>query len=1015
MEREPYIKNAWTGAPELVGINKREPHADIIPFCNMQSALSHNEAERLFLNLNGDWSFQYFCCPKEFEDAWPQGLEGQFMDIEAWSVISVPSNWQMEGYDYPQYTNTKYPWEETEDIMPPNAPTVYNPVGVYALNFSYQKKNERQILRFDGIESCGEVYLNGKFVGYSQGSFTPAEFEITDLLEENNQLVVKVMRWCDGSWLEDQDFWRLSGIFRDVSIYELPSLHIADYRTESRWDYEEERGSFVIDVYLNGDVGLTQSTLTVSLYDEETLMWEETKTAIGNQVSFSYCDSGLKPWSGESPKLYTVLLTLDGVQEEFVSFYTGFRTFEIKDGIMCLNGKRIVFHGINRHEFGADFGRAITKEAMLSDILVLKRNNINAVRTSHYPNCTYWYELCDRYGIYVMDETNLETHGTWKYGIPNEEEQPLALPGSRCEWTEAVMARLKDMFYRDRNYCSILIWSLGNESYCGENFAKMQDFLKQEDSTRLVHYEGNVHCSGYENISDMHSWMYKPVRDIEKMNLYDMTKPAIVVEYLHAMGNSLGSMKKYVNLFETFPKLQGGFIWDFIDQAIWATDENGISYLGYGGDFQERYHDGNFCGNGLLFADRSASPKLEEVKVCYQYIRFLSYNFETSQLLVENKHMFSNLNRYFLLWKHVVDGDVIDVGTIDLECEAGQTQSLILPITKREGENVITLEVYLKQEEIWSEENVWVACGQFISGESKKDVCYTAGALSIRETYGVISVTGENFVYQFSKRTGQFFDMKIQGKSVFVQPMQCNFWRASTDNDRGCKLHVKSACWRYAGQFASAWVQECKKTSDGVLVRMRYLIRTEPESTMDVDMLIDGVGRIHYKCVFVPGENLPDIPEISLLYQLPEEYCYMEWYGRGPHENYSDRKESAFVGTYQDTVSNRMTPYLFPQECGNITEVRRLCIKTQKGDGLCFIGTPCFDANILPYMPEEIELASHQKDLPHPKKTVVRIQMKQAGIGGDDSWGPNAYTHEEFRIIADKSYKWEFVCVPVRG
>lgn len=1011
MKREGYIEKAWTGKPSLFGINKRAPHGDIVPFRTLEGAYKHREEEKMSVSLNGNWQFQYFECPSDFDKAYPNGLEGQTCNTTGWDKIAVPANWQLQGYDYPQYTNTKYPWEAQEDCMPPMAPEIYNPVGLYVLNFTFCRESHRQILRFEGIESCGEVYLNGVFVGYSQGSFTPAEFEITDLLKEDNQLMVKVLRWCDGSWLEDQDFWRLSGIFRDVSIYELPEVSIADYKTVCRWDYEKQEGVFDLDILIDSENTLENAEINVRVFDDQ-FCWEDYKHICDQQVSFHFKSSEIQPWSSENPKLYTVVLTLQTKEQEFLSFQTGFRTFEIKDGLMQLNGKRLVFRGINRHEFGAEFGRAITREVMFQDILTLKRNNINAVRTSHYPNHPYWYELCDKYGIYVIDEANLETHGTWKYGVPNEAEQPLALPGSHSEWTEAVMARVKDMYYRDRNHCSILIWSLGNESFCGENFVKMQDFLKEQDDTRLVHYEGNFHCSGYENISDMHSWMYLTAKQLETMDFEQLTKPAILCEYFHGMGNSMGDMRKYMQLFETIPKLQGGFIWDLVDQAILTKDENGLSYLGCGGDFGDTYNDGYFCGNGLLFADRKESPKLKETATAYQYIRFLSYDFDTGKLILENQHLFTDLSRYALHWTHVVDEKPISDGCVDVECMP-ETQAVIsLPVHLLDGENVLTLEIRLKHDEIWASAGFCVAKGQFVAGERRKNVIetqQTQSNLAIRETYGFLKVSGEDFSYIFSKRKGNFVNIEMKGTSIFQAPMMCNFWRASTDNDRGSKQSIKSMTWRHAGKYAGVWMEPPQICEDGVCIQMCYHIPTQSPSLMDLTMLIRQDGSVHYKGRFEPGEHLPYIPEIGFMYTLQKEYSHMKWYGRGPHENYSDRKDSAYIGTYEDDAENRIVPYLKPQECGTITEVRTLAITNAEGKGISFEGIPVFAANVLPYEPEELELAKHWKDLHISDKTVVRIMAKQAGVGGDDGWSPNAYAHEGYRIPADKVYEFEFV------
>ena len=1015
----------WEKNPEVFRINKEKPHSDIIPFPTTEDALSWNKEARHITDLNGTWKFCYFENPDQCDAAFPQGLEG-FVDTHNWGHIQVPANWQLQGYDYPQYVNVKYPWEMTEDIMPPEIPRVYNPVGIYSRTFSADKTEKGRIfLRFEGIESCGEVYVNGSFAGYSEGSFTPAGYDITDYVKDGeNQLVVKVLRWCDGSWLEDQDFWRLSGIFRDVYLYSLPEVYVSDWRVDALLDENYQDGILTVEAQIEGDT--RDCGLMLELYSPKGRQigkLEAEKAEEGRAVFHLEVDTPWQ-WSAESPSLYTVVLRLlRGGQETILASRCGFRTFELKDGLMMLNNKRIVFKGTNRHEFGAKFGRAITKEAMLSDVIAMKRNNINAVRTSHYPNHPYWYELCDEYGLYVIDETNLETHGTWTYGVP-EDRQPDVLPGSNPLWTGAVLDRVADMYYRDRNHPSILIWSLGNESYCGTNFREMADFLRAHDKTRLVHYEGQHHCPGYEDVTDMVSTMYTPVSEWvkyageESAGQKDSGKPGILCEFAHAMGNSCGSLYKYAEAFDNYPKLQGGFIWDFVDQAIWKKDEDGREYLGYGGDFGEGYTDGIFCGNGLLFADRTETPKLMETRICYQNISFEEIDWESGEVTVRNKNLFTDVSAYRLAWSLYLDEQRTAEGELEAACEPGETVRVKLPLgSLPEGsfmEAFLNLEARLKEDTGWAKAGYAAAKGQFITGSREKlqEAAKTGGRLQVTENFGTLIITGSDFEYRFSKRSGDFYSIRKGGREYLKAPVECNFWRASTDNDRGSKQSFRSMIWRYAGANAAKWTNRGETSAEAVEVDMKFILPVTSQAVMDTKITIRADGSILFDNTYSGGENLPDMPEAGLLFTLPECFDRFQWHGRGAHENYIDRNTSAFVGTWEAKVAERVVPYLMPQECGNMTGVRRLTLAGRDGRSLTFTGFPEVEANVLPYTPEEMELAAHQKDLKPADKTVVRINYRQTGVGGDDSWSLNARAHEEFRIKGDSTFRFVFEVKP---
>ena len=596
----------WLTDPEVFAVNRIAAHSDHRIYANHLEADADNSS--LIQNLNGTWKFAWAKNPSE----WQQKFYEESDSTDNFDNIQVPGHMELQGYGKPQYVNTIYPWEGQEHLRPPFISEKDNPVGSYVRYFDLNDalKNKRVFISFQGVETAMYVWLNGEFIGYSEDSFTPSEFELTPYIrEKDNKLAVAVFKRSSASWLEDQDFWRFSGIFRDVFLYAAPSAHVRDMRVIA--DYDGTNGIFSATLDIAGKCSV-KSILT----DENGTVIAESN----EKESVNWTIENSKPWSAEIPNLYafTVILTDEGGNEIEVSrTKVGFRRFELKNGIMCLNGKRIIFKGINRHEFDAKTGRAITKEDMLFDIQFMKKNNINAVRTCHYPNNSLWYQLCDAYGIYLIDETNLETHGTWqKLGSTDPSWN---VPGSLPEWKEAVLDRAKSMYERDKNHASVLIWSCGNESYCGEDIAAMSEYFRSVDPTRLVHYEGVFHNKTYEDvISDMESRMYAYPQEIIDYLENDPKKPYLLCEYMHDMGNSLGGMNSYMDLLDRFEMYQGGFIWDYIDQALWVKDEvTGRRVLRYGGDFDDRPSDYEFSGNGILFADRSEKPAMQEVRYYY--------------------------------------------------------------------------------------------------------------------------------------------------------------------------------------------------------------------------------------------------------------------------------------------------------------------------------------------------------------------------------------------------------------
>lgn len=1023
----------WNNNPEIFEINRIKAHATLMPYNNVEEALTDNKsASKYYASLNGNWKFSFAENPENREKLF---YEKDF-DHSNWKEIMVPGHWQLQGYDYPQYTNITYPWSKRENIKPPFAPTEYNPVGSYIRTFTLSDdwKDQPIYISFQGVESAFYLWINGDFVGYSEDTFTPAEFDITPyLVEGENKIAVEVYRWCDASWLEDQDFWRLSGIFRDVYLYSTPSVHIYDFSavTELNENYENANLNLEINVNNYYENNLGYITVEAMMFDAEN------KPALDKPIlSEAYFDGNefcevqvsrfikdpLK-WSAESPNLYTLVLSLKdkaGKLIETESCKIGFRKFEIKDGLMKINGERIVFKGVNRHEFNFERGRSVTYEDMIKDIKLMKSFNINAVRTSHYPNNTIWYELCDEYGLYVIDETNMETHGSWSYGQEREEERNV--PGSKPFWTNAVLDRANSMLQRDKNHPSIIIWSLGNESWGGDNFIKMHDFLKANDPTRIIHYEGVFHARAWESASDIESQMYSSPSDIERYALKIAKKPFILCEYSHAMGNSCGNLFKYWDVFDKYPILQGAFIWDWIDQSIKTKTPDGKDYFAYGGDFGDTPNDGNFCGNGLILADRTVTPKIYEVKNCYQNVKFEEVDLEQGKIKIINKHLFTNLKDFQFSWNIIKNGEIVETGCNTIDIKPNSSEVITIPyslnkIGNEYGEYFLNLIFSLKEDTKWAVKGHELALGQF-----KLPVKYTKAIkfvednyeqINVQENNEIINIDGKKFKVSFNSTTGDLISYVYEGVELIKAPLVPNFWRAYTDNDKGNKLPERCATWRTAGKEKVLKAFNVEIVKDKVLVNTEFIIPTSVPSDCHISYTILGNGEINVNELLIPNEKLPEIPEIGMILELDKSFENLTWFGNGPQETYWDRATGAMVGIYSSTVKEQFVPYLRPQECGNKVGVRWASLTNNAGIGLMITGNPSLEINALPYTPTELEENDHVYKLPESNKVVLRINHKQMGVGGDDSW--NAKTHPEFTLYSNRSYSYSFTLKGIRN
>lgn len=1004
----------WQGNPEIVGVNKLPQHATLMPYENYEEAKKCDRyASSRCKLLNGNWKFKLY---KNYAYR-PSDFAQPLYDSHNWDSIQVPGSWTMQGYDQNQYCNVRYPWEGSEDICPPNAPTKHNPVGCYLkrIHINQSLLSKRIVLCFEGVESAFYLYVNGERVGYSESTFNRAEFDITRyLVEGSNVIGVEVYRWCTGSWLECQDMWRMAGIFRDVYIYTTEREYIRDYVIKAEPGEGFKDGYFDVLVKTNGAYEFL--SLDIAILDEngEMAAFDSRYVEEDNVTTLKSIVTNAKFWSAESPNLYTLVITLksNGIPIEYISAKFGFRKIEIRDGIIFFNGERIVFKGTNRHEFDCRTGRYMTEKVMISDILQMKQNNINAVRTSHYPNCPRWLELCDEYGLYIIDENNMETHGTgWSkiIGCPQ-------LPASRPEWEKACMERIKALYNRDKNHTCVVCWSLGNESLGGETPKKMYNWIKDADASRFVHFECD-RDPNEKHLSDVQSKMYAKPIDCEEYALTGRDKrPYILCEYTHAMGNSCGSTAEYTTLWDQYPCLQGGFVWDWVDQAIMTTDENGNEYLAYGGDFGENPHDGHFCGNGLLFGDRKPTPKLYEIKKLYQNVDFKDINAEKGVIEIKNKFLFTNLNEFELYWCQCSDKGIFREGSAEIDVKPGEKYVLDLELNKiTSTECYLNLELRVKENTPWCDAGHVVAEQQFVINEFENTYDELEGDLPliVADTYGSLRIFCDDVHIRFEKRErNQLYSIKVGGEELLSAPVRLNFWRALTDNDRGSRAGSRLGCWRDAGTTPGIY-NNTKFSIEGykiienekkVVITCGATICTQPESKASIIYTITSKG-IEVDMQFYPDSSLPEIPEVSMLFELPADFENITYLGNGPHENYIDRNNGVKLGVYNTTVTDMYTDYLKPQECGNRTGVRYATLVGNKKT-FTVIAEPVMEFNASHYLPLELENAWHKKDLPQSDRTVVRVIARQQGVGGYDSWG--AKCNEKYMNKTDRVYRLKF-------
>ncbi len=1033
MEEKADLK--WLSDPEVFAVGRLPAHSDHYYY--------NKDGDELKLSLNGSWDFYYAKNPHLRQaDFWKEDFDTSGADR-----INVPGHIQLQGYDQIAYVNKMYPWDGYEDMRPPQVSEEYNPVASYIRFFDLPEgfSGKQVCISFQGVECAMYLWLNGRFIGYAEDGFTPSEFDLTDVVrKENNRLCVEVYKRSSASWIEDQDMWRFSGIFRDVYLYAVERLHAADLKVKAVLDKDYSTGLFSISAKLSGEVGdIAGCHADIKLFDaNDQIVWQEKNVAISDNTILAEARLGdVHPWSGEEPYLYRAeVLFYDGDNELAEKAVTrcGFRTFEMKDGLMLLNGRRIIFRGVNRHEFSCDRGRAITYEDMLKDICILKRNNINAVRTSHYPDNSLWYELCDEYGIYLIDETNLEAHGSWdKMGVT---EASWNVPGSDDRWKEAVLDRAKSMYERDKNHPSVLIFSCGNEAFAGTNIMAMADYFREADDSRLVHYEGvfwtrdtRWYDPDFERISDMESRMYAKPAEIEEYLSESPGKPYISCEYMHAMGNSCGGLSLYTDLEDKYEKYQGGFIWDYLDQAIRYRDDRGREVFGYGGDFDDRGCDYEFCGDGIVFADRSITPKMQEVKQLYAPVLLAPGD---GSLTIRNRNQFVTTERYDFVLSVLVNGktaarDVIKAAVKPLSSAVIDADIFKDPLRYTDDDNAEIIfdakavmafpvewslgEGVLDDDAVVPKGHV-VSQGQFIARAGNPKGAFenrTVTALA-KKSFKVIEgdynvgVHGDGFSVLFAKGVG-LVSLNYDGTEYTTRAPWPTYFRAATDNDRGAGYGYDRGQYLTATLYSVITDTSVETEADKATVKFTYSLPGIEDSRTELFYTVHQDGAIEVRLCWKGVAKAVGFPAFGWEFKTKGRLDRFEYYGNGPMENYSDRSFGAFAGIYSGAVKDNFTPYLVPQECGNRTGIRELTIKDGRGSGLKItsLSEDGFEGSVLPYSAYELENAMHSYELCDTGYTWVRVLAKQMGVGGDDTWG--APVHDEYLLSAEEDMELAFV------
>lgn len=1017
--KQPAASDPWQDAT-VTHINRMPMTAHYLPFTSENGALAQlkmDDARRFQLNtqnerrrsLDGVWKFKLVKNPSlALTDFFKTSY-----NVNDWQNINVPGSWELQGFDAPIYTDVTYPFKAN----PPFVPQDYNPVGHYVHEFTVPEnwKGMDVIMDFEGVESAFYLWINGKMVGYSEDSRLPAHFNISKFLKKGkNCLAMKVFRFSDGSYLEDQDYWKYSGIERNVFIQARPKSRMNDYVLGNKLINQYKDGNFTLDVnMLNPQKGQKVEVKVLSATGKSLFKQIQNITSPADTlIHFGKLLKSVQPWSAESPYLYTLVINTtdrNGRVEESVAQPFGFRTIEMKNGQLLVNGVAITIKGVNRQEHNAVHGRTLSIGEMVKDVKMMKQFNINAVRTSHYPNYSEWYQLCDKYGLYMVGEANIECHG-----ILDTEYKQLA---DREDWYPAFHDRMYRMIKRDRNHTAIIIWSMGNESGYGKSFEKLYDMSKAMDPTRPVQYEGG----GYYAKSDIYCPMYARIWSLRRHVNQRDERPLILCEYAHAMGNSEGNLKDYWDLIYKYDQLQGGFIWDWVDQTIAKTDDKGHKYWAYGGDmgFVGVVNDSNFCANGLVAADRSLHPHIWEVKKVYQNIAFEPVAFMQNRIKVTNRFDYTTLDNYQLVWAVEANGETIRSGKMNFPpLLPHQAKEMEIPMgtlpAADNKEYFLTLRAFSKQATGAVPAGHEVAIEQMqLPVRLEKAQEQVSGQIEKTETEDAITIQGKtnDFSISFSKKTGEMTSLKYDGKEMLLAGLQPNFWRGITDNDVANGTQERCATWREAGK--NMVLKSIKTQADTRKATvMADFDMPEQESQVQITYQMLANGNVEVNMHFIPGNKaLPEMPRLGMRMILKGDYDQMTWLGRGPQENYADRKSGYLIGKYSASVWEQYHPYVRAQETANKCDVRWFTLASKAGAGIRVEGAEPlsvsawnFPQDDLLYVPSTIE---HRHGGCVDKKDMVwmNIDHLQMGVGGDNTWG--AMVHPEY-TITPKEWSYSF-------
>jgi beta-galactosidase len=1017
--------------PEIFGINKEPARATALPYSNEQQAIKDVYSDSpYYLSLNGTWKFNWHKKPADK----PEGFYKEGYDVSDWGTIQVPGNWELQGYGTPIYSNITYPHPKNPPYIDHND----NPVGCYVHNFtiSNEWKGRRVYLHFESGLAAMYVWVNGQKVGYSQVTKSPAEFDITPYIRQGkNTLAIEGYRWSDGSYLEDQDFWRLSGFDRGIYLYSTGQVRIHDFFAKGDLDNTYKNGIFSLDLTLKNYTGENQKVQAeIKLLDKDgkQIFRQNQKNAVSGRDTQLRVSTTKIPnvnlWSSETPNLYTLIIHLkdySGKIIESTSSKIGFRKVEIRNAQLLINGKSVLIRGVNLHEHNPYTGHVQTEEMMRRDIALMKQNNINAVRTSHYPQSPLWYKLCDEYGLFLVDEANLESHGLG-YGPENVANFP--------EWKAAHLDRIIRLVERDKNHPSVIVWSLGNEAGNGKAFFDMYDWVKARDNSRPVQYER----AGQNRNTDIVCPMYPSMQYMKEYAAgKDVTRPFIMCEYAHAMGNSTGNFQEYFDIIATSPHMQGGFIWDWVDQGLKATDDSGRDYWAYGGDIggYQYTHDQNFCANGLITPDRKPHPGLYEVKKVYQDILFTRHSDESQNPLnkeeiagqarndgmvitIENRFHYTDLKNYDFQWELLKNGGKITGGNLDVS-QTPLTKkdiSIALPtITKEAGaEYFLNIFAYTKTATEMIPAGHEIAREQFafpINDYFAKNKPSSQSSIEVvKDDDRIIMLKAGEITVTFNKQNGNLDNYLCQNKRLLVSGIQPDFWRAPTDNDFGNHLPELTNVWKLAGQNKTMKSFTVDKKENEVVLTADYTLN-DVSSPYVLKYIFTNNGTLKVHVSWKAGrKNLPELPRFGTQLRLSPEFETFTYYGRGPWENYSDRNTASFIGIYHSTVAEQSFDYIRPQENGNHTGVRWLTLTNTDGFGIKITGHQPLNVKAAHNPADDLDFGvpkknAHPSDVTPQKDIFLNVDLLQRGLGGDDSWG--ALPHQPYRLL-DDAYEYEY-------